>query len=243
MGTRPKIGLTMRLEMETDRFYLGRHYSEALVAVGADPVYIPLIPDADYIASVVADLDGILLPGCDTDVDPHRFGQEPMPQLGTVIDIKDETDFLVLAEAEKRNLPIFGICFGMQVMNVFYGGTLYQDIYTQVPGALKHQQGKPLERNSHSIRIKEGSLIGELAGSETGSVNSHHHQAVDRVAEKFEATTWAADGIIETIEGDFGDRFVIGVQWHPELSWNSDGLSNALFKRFVSEAKKFTKNK
>lgn len=231
----------MRLEVETDRFYLGRHYSEALAGLGTVPLHIPLVPDADYIAELMSDMDGILLPGCDSDVDPRRYGQEPIPQLERVIDIKDETDFLVLAEAEKRNMPVFGICFGMQVMNVFYGGTLFQDIYVQVPGALKHQQGRPLERNSHSIRIESGSLIHELRGSEEGAVNSHHHQAVDRVAEKFTATTWAADGIVETIEGDFGDRFVLGVQWHPELSWNTDNLSGALFKRFVSAAEDYTK--
>lgn len=229
----------MRLEVETDRFYLGRHYSEALAGLGAVPLHIPLIPDAGYIAELMSDMDGILLPGCDSDVDPRRYGQEPIPQLGRVIDIKDETDFLVLAEAEKRNMPVFGICFGMQVMNVFYGGTLFQDIYVQVPGALKHQQGRPLERNSHGIRIEGGSLIHELTGSEEGAVNSHHHQAVDRVAEKFTPTTWAADGIVETIEGNFVDRFVIGVQWHPELSWNTDELSGALFKRFVGKAKEF----
>lgn len=239
MGRKPIIGLTMRLEMETDRFYLGRHYSEALAGMGALPVNIPLIPDPDYIAEVMAGMSGILLPGCNSDVDPLRYGQEPIPELGTVIPIKDETDLLVLAETERRNMPVFGICFGMQVMNVFYGGTLYQDVFAQVPNCLKHQQGKPLERNSHSIRIEKGSLIEELTGSEKAVVNSHHHQAVDTVGNDLKATTWAADGIIETIEWTRDERFVLGVQWHPELSWNTDELSNKLFARFIGKASEY----
>src|ERR1041384_370882 len=132
MERRPKIGITMRLEMETSRFYLGRDYSESAAACGCSPVHIGLIPDAAYIADVMSGLDGILLPGSNTDVDPVRYGQEPIPQLGTVIPEKEETDLLVLAEAERLKMPVFGICFGMQILNVFYGGTLFQDIFSQI---------------------------------------------------------------------------------------------------------------
>jgi len=226
----------MRLELETCRFYLGRHYSEALAGLGAIPAHISLIPDADYISGVMSDLDGILLPGSNTDVDPLRYGQEPIPQLGTVIPEKDETDLLVLAEAERRKMPVFGICFGMQVMNVFYGGTLFQDVFTQIPNCLKHEQGKPAARNSHTIKIEKGSLIHELAGQETALANTSHHQSVDKTGKGLKATAWSADGVIEAIEGTREERFILGVQWHPELSWNTDGLSNAIFKRFVAAA-------
>src|SRR5574338_1111933 len=115
MTYRPLIGITMRLELATRRFYLGRDYSEALIGAGARPVHIPLVPDAAYISELMRGLDGVLLPGSDTDVDPLRFGEHPHPKLGTVVPEKDETDLLVLDEAEVRNLPVFAICYGMQV--------------------------------------------------------------------------------------------------------------------------------
>src|SRR5215208_6402316 len=113
MQTRPRIGITMRIEHTTDRFYLSRHYSEAVDAAGGVPVHISLVPHADYVDSVVAHLDGILLPGSDSDVDPLRYGQQPHPRLGTVQTIKDETDLLVIAAAERKQIPVFAICFGM----------------------------------------------------------------------------------------------------------------------------------
>src|SRR5881396_3112987 len=146
---RPRIGITMRIELETERFYLARYYSEAVEGAGGTPVHIPLIPRADFIQHAVEGLDGILLPGSDSDVDPLRYGREPHPALGNVHAIKDETDLLLLEEAERRGLPVLGICFGMQLLNVFRGGTLIQDITSQVPEAIKHEQGPPRERPSH----------------------------------------------------------------------------------------------
>src|ERR1700704_2814747 len=96
--TRPRIGITMRIELDTDRFYLARHYSEAVQAAGGLPVHIPLIPGSDFIKGVMNNLDGLLLPGSDSDVDPQRYGQQPHAQLGSVHPIKDETDLLALAE-------------------------------------------------------------------------------------------------------------------------------------------------
>ena len=125
----------MRLELDTRRFYLGRDYSEVLEDCGAVPVHIALIPKQDYIAEVLAGLDGILLPGSNTDVDPARYGEEPHHRLGTVIPEKDQTDRLVIEEAERRQMPLMAICYGMQALNVARGGSLFQDIETQVSGS------------------------------------------------------------------------------------------------------------
>ncbi len=239
MNERPRIGITMRIELETNRFYLSRYYSEAVEAAGGLPVNIPLIPRADYIAGVMDSLDGVLLPGSDSDMDPQRYGREPHQQLGTVHPLKDETDLLVLAEIEKRRLPLLAICYGIQSLNVSRGGTLIQDIASEVPKAMKHAQGAPRDRHSHRVRILEDSVLGKLAGGEYAPVNSHHHQAVETLGRELVATAWATDGIVEAVEDPRGDRFVLGVQWHPELGWEQDELSRSLFDRFVAEARRF----
>lgn len=236
---RPRIGITMRLESSTDRFYLGRHYSEAVEAAGAAPVHISLIPRREYIAEVMASLDGILLPGSDSDVDPLRYGHDPHPGLGTVQPLKDETDTLVLEEVERRRTPLLAICFGMQILNVVRGGTLIQDIRSELPEAIKHEQGAPRDRRSHRVRLLEGSLIAELAGGESTVVNSHHHQAVEKVGRELVATAWTSDGLVEALEDPRGDRFALAVQWHPEIAWEQDEFSRAIFQRFVESARNF----
>lgn len=240
---RPRIGITMRVELETDRFYLSRHYSEAVEAAGGAPVLIPLIAQADYLKRVLEALDGVLLPGSDSDVDPLRYEREPHPQLGSVHPLKDETDLIVLGEIEERRVPLFAICFGMQVLNVSRGGTLIQDIGSSLPGALKHQQGTPRDRPSHRVRLLEGSTVAELSERDGAPVNSHHHQAIENLGRELVATAWTADEIVEAVEDPRGDRFVLGVQWHPELGWEKDEFSRALFNRFVAEARSFAENK
>ena len=191
---------------------------------------------SNYISSVMADLDGVLLPGSDSDVDPLRYGAEPHPRLGSVHPVKDETDLLVLEEIEKRNLPLLAICFGMQVLNVSRGGTLIQDIPSAWPNAISHQQGAPRDRPSHAVKIGKQGRLPSVAEAEQVIVNSHHHQAVDQVGSDLIATAWASDGLIEAVEDPRPERFVLGVQWHPELGWKADPLSQALFARFITAA-------
>jgi putative glutamine amidotransferase len=236
---RPRIGITMRVELETQRFYLARFYSEAVEAAGGLPIHIPLIPRADYLKALMANLDGLLLPGSDSDVDPARYGHEPHLNLGYVHPERDETDYLTLAEAERLRMPVFAICFGLQFLNVFRGGTLIQDIRSQLPQAIKHEQGAPRDRHSHRVELANDSLLTELAGAATAPTNSHHHQAIDTLGRELVATAWTSDGLIEAVEDPRTDRFVIGVQWHPELAWERDELSRALFNRFVVESQQF----
>lgn len=236
---RPRIGITMRIELETDRFYLARYYSEALEAAGCAPVHIPLIPRADYIEQVLAGLDGVLLPGSDSDVDPALYGAEPHTHLGFVHPLKDGTDALVIAEIERRKMPLLAICYGMQILNVMRGGSLIQDIRAQMQGAIKHQQGLPRERRSHSVRLLEGSMLSELAKSEKAFVNSHHHQAIERVGRDLMATAWTSDGLIEALEDPRDERFALALQWHPEIGWETDEFARAIFSRFTEAAMEY----
>lgn len=227
----------MRIELETDRFYLSRYYSEAIEAAGGTPSHISLIPRREYISSIADGLDGVLLPGSDSDIDPVRYAAEPHPALGNVHPVKDETDMLLLDEVEKRGLPLFAICFGMQALNVHRGGTLIQDIPAQMPAAIKHDQGPPRDRPSHRVRLTPESRLAGLANGDCALVNSHHHQAVETVGRDLVATAWTSDGLVEALEDPRADRYVVGVQWHPELGWNRDPFSQALFTRFIGEAK------
>src|SRR2546423_496584 len=236
---RPRIGITMRIELETNRFYLARYYSEAVEAAGGLPVHIPLIPSAEFVNGVMKSLDGLLLPGSDSDMDPLLYGREPHPRLGSVHPEKDKTDLLTLAAAEEQGMPVFAICFGLQSLNVSRGGTLIQNIESQHPAAIKHQQGAPRDRHSHTVRLLEGSRLRQLAQADEAPVNSHHHQAVETMGRELAATAWASDGIVEAVEDLRGDRFVVGVQWHPELGWEKDELSRAKFCEFVGEGRTF----
>lgn len=239
----PLIGITMRQELETGRFYLARYYSEALAAAGALPVHLSLIPDAEYLGAVVERLDGILLPGSASDVNPLLYGREPQVNLGSVHTLRDETDLLVLKLSEERRAPLLAICYGMQVWNVFRGGTLIQDITSTVPGALKHEQGAPRERPSHGISIQMGSRLASMAGAENLFVNSHHHQALEVLGRDLRAAAWSSDGLIEAVEETREGFWGMGVQWHPELGWEKDNLSRAIFKAFVEASARFASDK
>ncbi len=238
---RPLIGITMRHELESERFYLARAYSEAVEAAGGVPIHLTLSPRRRYIAAIMEELDGVLLPGSASDVDPLRYGREPHRHLGSVHPLKDETDLLVLEEVERRRTPLLAICFGMQIWNVACGGTLIQDIETEVPDAIKHEQGAPRGRRSHRISLSPESLLAKLAETDHALVNSHHHQAIDTVGQNLRATAWTADGLMEAVEDTRGDRWGLGVQWHPEIDWMGDPFAIALFNSFIEAARRTSK--
>lgn len=242
-GTRPLIGITMRHELETGRFYLQREYGEAVEAAGGTPVHLSLIPDAGYVESVLLRLDGVLLPGSASDVDPLRYGREPHQRLGTVHPLRDETYALVLEASERQGLPLLAICYGMQAWNVFRGGALIQDIAAEVPSAIKHEQGAPRDRHSHRVKFEPDSLIRRLAGGDSALVNSHHHQALETIGADLRATAWTSDGLVEALEETGGARWALGVQWHPEVGWEKDRLSLAIFRDFVSAALQYSEQK
>ena len=235
---KPLIGITTRHELEAERFYLARAYSEAVEGAGGVPVLIPLIPRRAYVGELFAALDGLLLPGSASDVDPLRYGREPHRELGCVHPLKDETDALAIEFAERRGLPVLAICYGMQALNVSRGGTLIQDITSEVPGSFKHEQGAPRGRRSHGVKLLPQGLPARLCGAERLLVNSHHHQAVETLGADLRATAWSADGLIEAFEDPREGKWVQAVQWHPEIEWAGDDFSRALFSAFVSAARR-----
>lgn len=238
-GVLPLIGITMRYEPATERFYLARFYSEAVRAAGGIPVHIPLIPEQGFLRELVSRMDGVLLPGSDSDVDPGLYKCEPHRHLGSVHTLRDTTDEFVLRVAEELNIPLLAICYGMQRWNVARGGTLIQDIASEIPAAIKHEQGVPRERRSHKVRLAPASRLACHHAERETYVNSHHHQAINTIGENLRATAWAADGLIEALEDTRDERWAVGVQWHPEISWEDDVFSQALFADFAYAARAY----
>ena len=235
---RPLIGITERLNTE-DTFYLRRYYSEAVEAAGGVPIHIPLIPNHEYLSALVERLDGLVLSGSNSDLDPALYGEEPHPNLGPVFPERDQTDLILLELAEAKAMPVLAICFGMQSLNVSRGGTLIQDIESQIPNPIKHEQGQVYSRPSHSVKLEADSLLAQLASGDSVRVNSSHHQAVASVGGNLRVIGSAPDGIVEAVIDLRPDRFVLGVQWHPEIAWQQDQLSQAIFGKFNEAAEQY----
>ncbi|MCX7669097.1 MAG: gamma-glutamyl-gamma-aminobutyrate hydrolase family protein [Anaerolineae bacterium] len=238
MSRRPLIGIpAATLEPPPNPgalyFQFSGNYPAALAACGAVPVIIPLgLPD-DILRDLFERLDGLLLAG-GVDVAPAAYGEEPHPALGRVDPARDDVELKLARWALAADLPILGICRGIQSLNVAAGGTLYQDLAAQYPGAIQHAYRlteSPWERPTHRVTVTAGRL-GAILGVSELAVNSFHHQAVKDPAPGFAIVARAEDGVIEGIERPAA-RFVIGVQWHPEGMFRTDPLARRLFAAFV----------
>jgi putative glutamine amidotransferase len=189
-------------------------YIHALEQVGLAPVLITPAHSPGSIAALLDACAGLVLSGGE-DVDPSRYGESPSPALGTVEPLRDAMEFCALALAEERGVPILGICRGLQVLNVHFGGTLYQDIATERPSDLLHQQREPWGHRSHGASVRPGSMLHRIAREERLHINSFHHQAVKHLGRGLVVTSRADDGLVEAIEHE-RHPWLLGVQWHPE---------------------------
>lgn len=226
------IGISCRLEKREhgDWFYLQREYAEAVYAAGGLPVLIPLLADPEYTRWLVARLDGVVLSGSSSDVDPARYQAECSPHVKVIHPEKDAVDTAMVRLAQETRKPLLGICFGTQAMNVALGGTLVQHLET----GTSHSD----RESRHAVRVEPGTVLARLGGrAGEFQVNTSHHQALDRVAASLRVTARSSDGVIEAVESTDPSRFLIGVQWHPERIWKESGPSRALFEELVRRAK------
>ena len=225
-----------RYDDEKDRFSQDRFYLDAVRSAGGVPVLIPVGGEKDLIEEYTSRLDGVLLPGSPTDIHPAHYGREPHEKLGRVFAERDNTDFILLELAEGAGLPVLGICYGAQSLNVYRGGTLIQDIPSEIPEAVAHdREGEPTEIKSHTVRL-EGTWMRRLHPEPEAQVNSYHHQSIDVAGRNLRAVAVAPDGVIEAVEDTTG-KFSIGVQWHPETGWSTDRFARSLFTAFVKAAR------
>jgi putative glutamine amidotransferase len=213
-------------------------YRQAVLHVGGE---IRVVDLSMAPAEVFAEIDGLLLTGGE-DVAPARYGEAPHPSVIDVDPHRDDFEIALVEQARQRNVPILAICRGIQVLNVACGGTLVQDIPTQVAGALDHKLTVPPHASydlAHEVWLDKDTLLARLmrerlSDADSCEANSRHHQAVKQVAPGFQVSATAPDGVIEAIE-DPTARFCLGVQWHPENFWRT-GEFRPLFEGFLEAA-------
>lgn len=242
---KPLIGITASVtwEMQRDAFagykrnYLSFDYIDAVIAGGGIPIILPVTRDEALLRDTVSRLDGLLLSG-GSDVSPILLGEEPHQKLGLTVMERDECELLILKEATGRKLPILGICRGFQLLNCYFGGTLYQDLSESKDLFIKHDFDGLPGAPAHTLIMEENSLIRELLGDHH-QVNSHHHQVLKDIAPNFRVTARARDGAPEAIEDQTGAAFIFGVQFHPEMMLRDHPHVLPIFTRFVEEAEKF----
>jgi putative glutamine amidotransferase len=231
------IGMPAQMDPDDEKQYLSRQYPDAIAAAGGLPVTIPLLEDPCHTATLVESLDGILLTGNNSDLDPALYGSSRIDACGPGQKLRDRMDFFLLENAMKRQIPILAICFGVQSLNVFLGGSLIQDIPTAVGASIRHSNSESRGVPSHAIAISSGSVLEQAAGGLSAMVNSTHHQAIERAAPGLEIIARAPDGVIESVCGTGGRQWILGVQWHPEKSCGYDDFSRRLFEDFLARCR------
>jgi putative glutamine amidotransferase len=230
---RPLILVTASYDYDKNISSVKNAYCEALVEAGAAPVLLPVSINNDLLDAYIEKCDGLMVTG-GPDVDAAYYRESNMPYNGELSPYRDLME-LELVKKAHFNIPVLGICRGMQVMNVAMGGTLYQDIHHQLTDKhlIKHSQNAPRWYTTHEVIIEKDSFMWEVFNAEKVSVNTFHHQAVKDIAPDFKITARSEDGIIEAIEYS-RPWFAAGVQWHPEDLWKKNALHHQLFKRFVN---------
>ena len=239
--SKPIIGIGSDVQSpsgERERAFVYLNYTEALRKAGAVPVIIP--PQPENAADLIRELDGLVLAGGD-DCDPAAYGAERHPTVDPVMDPRRQSNDLGLARtAREHAIPTLGICLGMQVMNVAAGGTLVQDINSEIKTEISHAS-EPEDRGRHDVIVENGTRLGEILRERELNVNSSHHQAIGKVGEGLRVTAHAPDGIIEGLE-DPKHPFYVGVQWHPEDMVGEDSAAK-LFGAFLEAAREYAERK
>ena len=240
MGLKPRIAIPEPCSYDLE--YSGRAlpaYIRAVEAAGGEAVVIPLMSSPEDVARLVTSCAAVLLPGSKADVDPQKYSAESHSKTARADQPRDAADELLLQDAYNLRKPVFGICYGLQSLNVWRTGTLVQHIES----AINHSAGAKVEV-AHKVTVATDSLLGnEILRGQARSVpvNSSHHQSADLVGDGLRAVaTCPDDGVIEAIEGTMPGHYVLAVQWHPERSFEQDELSSNLFRTFVESARQWT---
>jgi putative glutamine amidotransferase len=230
------IGITCDEEVESGRFRSPRALSQAVQKAGGIPLLLPSLIPFQKISQLVGALVGVVIAGGAFDIPPSFYGEKKRFRIDAPQRNRSDFEFRLIREAIRQKKPLLGICGGMQAINVVLGGTLYQDIASQVPSASSHEQKLPCDRPIHRVNLVKGSHIQEWLGTTRIRTNSTHHQAVKDLGKGLSVTGSAEDGVIEAIELvgaglKPAHSLVIGIQWHPEVL--NDNASRRLLREFI----------
>ncbi len=225
------IGIIPLWDEEKKSLWMLPGYMEAILEQGAVPVVLPLTNRKDRLAQIAGSLNGLLLPG-GQDVDPELYGQKPREPTGEICRARDEMEKLLLRMVLERRVPFFGICRGLQLLNVFCGGTLYQDLPQELGGKVQHGAREKGKNNLHDVRILPFTPLDQILRSREITVSSYHHQGIRELGHGLRPMAKSADGLVEAVcMRDY--PFGIAVQWHPELDFKTSESSRQLFAAFV----------
>lgn len=225
------VGLIPLYDDEKDSYWMLPGYMKVLEACGALPVMLPLTTDTEELDDCFRLCDGILMTG-GHDVDPKLYGEHAKATCGTACSSRDQMETYLFKKALEEDKPVFGICRGVQLMNVLLGGTLYQDLPTEYPSGTEHHMTPPYDKPIHKVDVVSGTKLSDIIGAGEHAVNSYHHQAIKELAPGVEAMAYSEDGLVEAISVP-GKSFLVGVQWHPEFAFESDPECKKLVQAFV----------
>ncbi|MCD8155559.1 MAG: gamma-glutamyl-gamma-aminobutyrate hydrolase family protein [Clostridiales bacterium] len=231
---KPSIAIIPLPDIERKSYWMLPGYMNGLIEAGALPVMLPLTTHTSLLTQIADEYDGFLFTG-GHDIQPEMYGQTPLPACAQRCPRRDEMENLLLPMILERDKPLFGICRGLQFLNVALGGTLYQDLPTQRPSHTAHRQTPPYDRPAHSVTILPDTPLHALLGQQEIPVNSCHHQAVRALSPRLSPMALSQDGLVEAVWMP-EKKYVWATQWHPEFSHLVDENSRKLFRSFVMAA-------
>ncbi|MGN1318782.1 MAG: gamma-glutamyl-gamma-aminobutyrate hydrolase family protein [Lachnospirales bacterium] len=228
---KPLVGLMPLYDFKKDSYWMVPGYMKMLEENGAIPIILPLTDNREELDYFINICSGFLLTG-GQDVSPTLYNEETLGTCGEVCHLRDLMEKYIILKSLKLNKSIFGICRGVQILNVVLGGSLYQDLPTQCNLKTKHKMTPPYDKVCHNMNIICDTPLYDIIKSEKIGVNSYHHQAVKDISEKLKPCAVSEDGVVEGLYMP-NKKFVLGVQWHPEFSYKTDENSLKIIKAFV----------